>query len=63
MLEFYHTETIPNLLVELEEIYDDLCNIVSDIVIQGAELMSTKVSEASRRIKTKNYHEKIFASL
>lgn len=43
MLEFYHCDTVPQLLQELEEIYSDLCNIVSEAVIQGAEAISHKV--------------------
>lgn len=44
MLEAYNCETVPQLLQELEEIYNDLCNIVSEAVLQGAEAISTKVS-------------------
>lgn len=44
MLESYHCETIPQLLQELEEIYSDLCSIVSEAVLQGAEAISTRVS-------------------
>lgn len=43
MLEAYHCDTIPQLLQELEEIYDDLCNIMSEAVLQGAESISAKV--------------------
>jgi hypothetical protein len=44
MLESYHCETIPQLLQELEDIYTDLCNIVADAVLQGAEAIGSKVS-------------------
>lgn len=43
MLEAYHCDTVPQLLQELEEIYDDLCNIMSEAVLQGAESISAKV--------------------
>lgn len=45
MMETYHSEIIPQLMQELEEIYIDLCAIVSDAVLQGADIISTKVSE------------------
>lgn len=44
MLEAYHCETLPQLLLELEDIYNDLCSIISEAVLQGAEAISTKVS-------------------
>lgn len=44
MLEAYNCETVPQLLQELEEIYTDLCNIVAEAVLQGAEAISTRVS-------------------
>lgn len=44
MLEAYNCETVPQLLQELEEIYSDLCNIVAEAIVQGAEAMSTRVS-------------------
>lgn len=43
MLEAYHTDTLPQLLQELEDIYNDLCTTVSDAVIQSAEVISGKV--------------------
>jgi SH3 and cysteine-rich domain-containing protein 2 len=46
MLEAYNCETVPQLLQELEEIYSDLCNIVSEAILQGAEAISTRVSGA-----------------
>uniref|UniRef100_A0A182VAH6 F-BAR domain-containing protein n=1 Tax=Anopheles merus TaxID=30066 RepID=A0A182VAH6_ANOME len=42
MLEAYHCETLPQLMQELEEIYNDLCNIVSEAVLQGAEAIAAK---------------------
>lgn len=47
MLEAYNCETVPQLLQELEEIYTDLCNIVAEAIVQGAEAVSTRVSERS----------------
>lgn len=44
MLEAYHCDTLPQLLQELEDIYNDLCATVSEAVIQGAEVISSKVS-------------------
>lgn len=44
MLEAYNCETVPQLLQELEEIYTDLCNIVAEAIVQGAEAISTRVS-------------------
>lgn len=44
MLEAYNCETVPQLLQELEEIYNDLCNIVTEAIVQGAEGISTRVS-------------------
>uniref|UniRef100_A0A182MQK9 F-BAR domain-containing protein n=1 Tax=Anopheles culicifacies TaxID=139723 RepID=A0A182MQK9_9DIPT len=42
MLEAYHCDTLPQLMQELEEIYNDLCNIVSEAVLQGAEAIAAK---------------------
>ena len=44
MLEAYNCETVPQLLQELEEVYIDLSNIVSEAVSQGAEAISIRVS-------------------
>lgn len=44
MLEAYHCETIPQLLQELEEVYTDLCAIVSEAIFNGADVISSKVS-------------------
>lgn len=44
MLNEYHCETLPQLMQELEEIYSDLCTIVSEAVLQTAESISAKVS-------------------
>lgn len=44
MLEAYHGDTLPQLMQELEEIHNDLCNIVSDSLQQGADVIAAKVS-------------------
>ncbi|KAL0277870.1 UNVERIFIED_CONTAM: hypothetical protein PYX00_004997 [Menopon gallinae] len=44
MLSQYHSETLPMLLQEIEDIYNDLCVKMSDSVLQGAEMISTRVS-------------------
>lgn len=44
MLEAYNCETVPQLLQELEEIYTDLCDIVAEAIVLGAEAISTRVS-------------------
>ncbi|XP_058459240.1 uncharacterized protein LOC131435409 isoform X2 [Malaya genurostris] len=49
MLEAYHCETLPQLMQELEEIYNDLCNIVAEAVLQGAEAISVKALEQAKR--------------
>lgn len=49
MMETYHLDTIPQLMQELEEIYSELCVIVSDAVLQGADVISTKVSKLLQR--------------
>ncbi|XP_055687714.1 uncharacterized protein LOC129792563 isoform X8 [Lutzomyia longipalpis] len=49
MLESYHCETLPQLLQELEDIYNDLCATISEAVLQGAEAISTKAIEQAKR--------------
>jgi len=44
MLEAYHTDTLPQQMQELEEIHNDLVAIVSDSLMQGAEVIAGKVS-------------------
>lgn len=44
MMETYHLETIPQLIQELEDIYNDLCATVSDVVLHSADVIATKVS-------------------
>lgn len=43
MLETYNVDTIPQIMQELEEIYGDLCSIVTDSVLQGSDVMASKV--------------------
>lgn len=43
MLEWYNIETIPQLMQELEDIYTDLCGIVSEAIFNGADIISAKV--------------------
>lgn len=49
MLEAYHCETLPQLMQELEEIYKDLCNIVAEAVMQGADAITGKVCKIELR--------------
>lgn len=49
MLEAYHCDTIPQLMQELEEIYSDLSSIIAEAVLQGAEIISNKASEQTKR--------------
>lgn len=44
MLEWYNIDTIPQLLLELEDIYSDLCGIVSEAIFNGADIISAKVT-------------------
>lgn len=48
MLEAYHSDTLPQQMQELEEIHNDLCGIVSDSLLQGADVIAGKVSSSSR---------------
>ncbi|ALC41384.1 CG43729, partial [Drosophila busckii] len=49
MLEAYHGDTLPQLMQELEEIHNDLCNIVSESLLQGADVIASKSSEQAKR--------------
>ncbi|KAJ8976792.1 hypothetical protein NQ317_014135 [Molorchus minor] len=49
MMEEYGKSTLPSLLQELEDIYTDLCSTVTDAVLQGAEVVSSRAMEQSRR--------------
>ncbi|XP_060529108.1 guanine nucleotide exchange factor VAV3 isoform X3 [Cylas formicarius] len=52
MMEEFGKETLPSLLQELEEIYTDLCSTVTDAVIQGAEVVSSRAVEQTRRYES-----------
>ncbi|CAH1154321.1 unnamed protein product [Phaedon cochleariae] len=49
MMEEFGKNTLPSLLQELEEIYTDLCSTVTEAVLQGAEVVSNRAIEQSRR--------------
>lgn len=51
MLEWYNIDTVPQLLQELEDIYSDLCGIVSEAIFNGADIISAKVREAKNNTK------------
>ncbi|XP_020717503.1 uncharacterized protein LOC101453779 isoform X1 [Ceratitis capitata] len=49
MLELYHCETVPQLMQELEEIHNDLCNIIAESILQGADVIANKASDQAKR--------------
>ncbi|BFG03290.1 uncharacterized protein DMAD_02585 [Drosophila madeirensis] len=49
MLEAYHGDTLPHLMQELEEIHNDLSGIVSDSLLQGADVIASKASDQAKR--------------
>ncbi|XP_050305284.1 uncharacterized protein LOC126742589 isoform X2 [Anthonomus grandis grandis] len=49
MMEEFGNSTLPSLLQELEEIYTDLCSTVTEAVIQGAEVVSSRALEQHKR--------------
>nr|NP_001260998.2 Stac-like, isoform R [Drosophila melanogaster]AGB93530.2 Stac-like, isoform R [Drosophila melanogaster] len=49
MLEAYHTDTLPQQMQELEEIHNDLVAIVSDSLMQGAEVIAGKANDQAKR--------------
>ncbi|KAK7791980.1 hypothetical protein R5R35_007968 [Gryllus longicercus] len=49
MLERYHQEALPQLLQELEDVYSDLCATLSESLLSGAEVISSRAIEQSRR--------------
>lgn len=57
MLETYHQETVPQLIQELEEVYNDLCCIMSESIFQGAEAISARVSIQMCRVLKLFIHE------
>ncbi|XP_048522314.1 uncharacterized protein LOC109542090 isoform X2 [Dendroctonus ponderosae] len=52
MMEEFGNATLPSLLQELEEIYEDLCSTVADAVLQGAEVVSSRAVEQTKRYET-----------
>ncbi|XP_017768879.1 PREDICTED: uncharacterized protein LOC108557015 [Nicrophorus vespilloides] len=71
MLDEYGKETLPQLLQELEEIYKDLCSTLTEAVLQGAEVVSARVSLQLKRFemsskffnpKTTEINSSIFSS-
>ncbi|XP_057670489.1 uncharacterized protein LOC130902399 isoform X2 [Diorhabda carinulata] len=52
MMEEYGRHTLPSLLQELEDIYVDLCSTVTDAVVQGAEVVSNRSMDQSRRYES-----------
>lgn len=51
MLEAYHCETIPQLMQELQDVYADLCAILSDAIFNGADIISSKVNFPAPKIR------------
>lgn len=51
MLEAYHCETIPQLMQELQDVYADLCAILSDAIFNGADIISSKVNFPAQNIR------------
>ncbi|VEN64201.1 unnamed protein product, partial [Callosobruchus maculatus] len=49
MMEEFGKNSLPSLLQEIEEIYTDLCSTVTEAVLQGAEVVSTRAMEQCRR--------------
>ncbi|XP_076353539.1 SH3 and cysteine-rich domain-containing protein isoform X3 [Tachypleus tridentatus] len=45
MLEHYHCQTLPMLLEELEEVYTDLSQTISESILSAASLLSNKARE------------------
>ncbi|XP_077292227.1 uncharacterized protein LOC143915436 isoform X2 [Arctopsyche grandis] len=52
MLDEYNQETLPQLLQELEDIYNDVCVTLSDAVLQGAEVVASRATDQTRRYET-----------
>ncbi|KAK6640081.1 hypothetical protein RUM43_008358 [Polyplax serrata] len=49
MLSQYHSETLPSILQEVEDIYNDLCVKISDSILQVAEMISSRAHEQVKR--------------
>ncbi|XP_035710620.1 uncharacterized protein LOC110853970 isoform X3 [Folsomia candida] len=52
MYREYHNETLPALLQELEEVYVDLVNTLSESILLGSEIVSGRAQESNRRYET-----------
>ncbi|XP_073973558.1 SH3 and cysteine-rich domain-containing protein isoform X9 [Rhodnius prolixus] len=52
MVDLYSKETLPELLQELEQVYSDLCTTLAEAVAQGAEIISNRAGDQSRRYYT-----------
>ncbi|XP_054736674.1 uncharacterized protein LOC129243579 [Anastrepha obliqua] len=52
MLETYHCETVPQLMQELEEIHNDLCSIIAESILQGADIIANKATDQAKRYST-----------
>ncbi|KAI5753781.1 hypothetical protein M8J77_003302 [Diaphorina citri] len=49
MVDQYCHDVLPSLLQELDDVYSDLCSTLSDSVLQGAEVISSRATEQTRR--------------
>lgn len=45
MIDEYHSQTLPQLLEEFEEVYLDLSDTVARSILEGAEIIATKAQE------------------
>ena len=44
MVDHYYSTTLPQLLQELDDVYHDVSAVVAETIIQGADVISVKVS-------------------
>ncbi|CAL4209492.1 unnamed protein product, partial [Meganyctiphanes norvegica] len=49
MLTEYHHTSLPSLMEELEAVYMDVSGIVTDCILQGADIVSNKAGDQHRR--------------
>lgn len=47
MLAEYYSDTLPTLMVDLEEIYTDLYQIATDVLYCGSDIMYAKVNQTN----------------
>ena len=45
MVDAYYSDTLPQLLQELDDVYHDVSGVVAETLIQGADIISLKVSK------------------